>query len=202
MGVNINTSFFNNASVYTWEAWVLPTDNSGLLNALHSEGLPQITFVIGLVNGALQFSTWNQNIPGNWTNIVTPTNSVPAGQWTHLACTMSNGQVCLYVNGLLSSCHNGIPLQSNSATRFAALGINLGFSGQDDYPFSGRMDEVRIWNRVLTQAEIRHKMTERLAGNEPGLVAYYRMDEGADGTCPGGQDVCDASGNANHGVKF
>jgi len=45
-------------------------------------------------------------------------------------------------------------------------------------------------------------MTERLTGTEPGLVAYYRLDEGADNTCPGGQDVCDASGNGNHGVKF
>mgnify|MGYP001495001327 CR=1 FL=1 len=37
-------------------------------------------------------------------------------------------------------------------------------------------------------------MSQRLTGNEPGLVAYYRLDEG------GGNTASDASGNGGTGT--
>lgn len=33
-----------------------------------------------------------------------------------------------------------------------------------------------------------------------GLVGHWKFDEAAGGTCVGGKDACDASGNANHGT--
>jgi len=118
--------------------------------------------------------------------------------WHHVAVVYNLGQPTLFVDG--------IEVRSRGASgRIVHPSIQLGdytnsSSGYGHY--GGYMDEFRVWNRALTQEEIRHKITERLAGTEPGLVAYYRLDEGADNTCPGGQDVCDASGNGNHGVKF
>ena len=35
---------------------------------------------------------------------------------------------------------------------------------------------------------------------EPGLVGYWKLDEGEDNTCSGGEDACDSSGNGNHGT--
>lgn len=34
----------------------------------------------------------------------------------------------------------------------------------------------------------------------PGPVAYWKFDEGADNTCPGGEDVCDSTSNGNDGT--
>ncbi|MFN7707825.1 MAG: LamG domain-containing protein [Sphingobacteriia bacterium] len=115
--------------------------------------------------------------------------------WNHVCFTRNNGTAFVYVNGELKGT-KAMPFDVSSAAPLF-LGSDSGSE-----PYSGMLDEVRFWNRALTEAEIRHRMTERLTGTEPGLVAYYRMDEGADNTCPGGQDVCDASGNGNHGVKF
>jgi len=43
--------------------------------------------------------------------------------------------------------------------------------------FCGKMDEVRIWTTARTATEIRDNMAKTLAGNEAGLVAYYRFDQ-------------------------
>lgn len=57
--------------------------------------------------------------------------------------------------------------------------------------WSGRIDEVRLWNRALTPAEIRARKYQRLHGNELGLVGYWNFDQG---------DGRDRSVNAHHGV--
>lgn len=40
------------------------------------------------------------------------------------------------------------------------------------------LDEVRIWNVARSAAEILRTMRQPLSGQEPGLVAYWRFDEG------------------------
>jgi hypothetical protein len=106
----------------------------------------------------------------------------------------------VYVDGVLVLA----PVYSSMAFSPTAL-VSIGQEwdpGETSEHFAGHIDEVRIWNRALSQDEIRHHMCEKLTGTEPGLVAYYRMDEGADNTCTATADVCDASGNGNHGTKF
>lgn len=43
------------------------------------------------------------------------------------------------------------------------------------------MDEVRIWMSARTCEEINQNMNTELVGNEPGLYAYYRFNEGTPG---------------------
>ena len=43
-------------------------------------------------------------------------------------------------------------------------------------PYAGHIDDVRLWNRALTGAEIKDNMDYRLQGAEPGLVGYWRLD--------------------------
>ncbi|MCA9756661.1 MAG: Ig-like domain-containing protein, partial [Candidatus Eisenbacteria bacterium] len=45
--------------------------------------------------------------------------------------------------------------------------------------YLGQLDEVRIWNRRRTGAEIADSYLSRLVGDEIGLVSYWPMDEGA-----------------------
>ncbi|MFN7707833.1 MAG: LamG domain-containing protein [Sphingobacteriia bacterium] len=124
------------------------------------------------------------------------------GEWHHVAFVRRGREIRSYRDGSLFATttlrfdYN----VDNSVDMFIGDGVcaGIGRNGR----MQGNVDELRIWSRALTEEQIRHKMTERLRNAEPGLVAYYRLDEGADNTCPGGQDVCDASGNANHGVKF
>ena len=43
----------------------------------------------------------------------------------------------------------------------------------------GKISELRIWNIALKDAEILANSQVYLTGNEPGLVAYYRLNEGS-----------------------
>ena len=47
-----------------------------------------------------------------------------------------------------------------------------------DNGFTGKMDEVRIWNVARTAAELSENYKLILKGTEAGLVAYYHFDEG------------------------
>jgi hypothetical protein len=44
--------------------------------------------------------------------------------------------------------------------------------------FNGRIDDIRIWDRALSQREISLRASSALAGNEPGLLSYHPLNEG------------------------
>lgn len=98
-------------------------------------------------------------------------------KWNHIAITVKrNGSITGYVNGKL----NGTPINIAADSGFtldAALPFRIGADGNATYPINGDMDEVRIWNTVRTEADIRNSMCRKIAGTESNLMAYYRMDE-------------------------
>lgn len=60
-------------------------------------------------------------------------------------------------------------------------------------PF-GKLAEVRIWSGALSAEEVTINSKIVLSGNEPGLLAYYPMNEAT------GIDIRDYSGNGNNGT--
>ena len=64
--------------------------------------------------------------------------------------------------------------------------------GNQQSPFAGQIDEVRIWNVARTEEEIFATMLTPLSGKEPGLVAYWQF-EGQ------GEKVIDVTGNGHDG---
>ncbi len=107
-----------------------------------------------------------------------------AGVWDSSASTMT-----LYINGVQEATGT-VAAARNSA---GSLRIGARFTGGAD-PFDGKIDEVRIWNIARTQTQIRDAMCQRLAGNESGLVAYYRFDLESGTRCP------DYTGTGNDGT--
>jgi hypothetical protein len=101
-----------------------------------------------------------------------------------MAGTYDGSGVTLYQNGQL-------------ANRVDSWGdvsdVNFVYLGRSEASFDGLLDEVRVWNVARTQAQIRADMNRTLAGNEPGLVGYWRLDEGS------GQAILDASPHHNDG---
>ncbi|MFH1568439.1 MAG: Ig-like domain-containing protein [Gemmatimonadota bacterium] len=106
------------------------------------------------------------------------------GQWHHLALTWrsSSGKARLLVDGDLPNQGYEVTAgqgQSIHALGTAFLGQRLNPDGfQEDYRFRGEVDEVRLWNRVRDEVEIKATMYQRLAGDEDGLVGYWPLDQG------------------------
>jgi hypothetical protein len=86
--------------------------------------------------------------------------ALPLNAWSHVAAVYSDAgnSVRLYVNGneVLSATETG-SLTVNGET----LRIGIGYSSE---AFAGLIDEVRIWDRALTPAEIQADMNRPVAG--------------------------------------
>ncbi|MCK4312581.1 MAG: hypothetical protein KAW88_07585 [Candidatus Cloacimonetes bacterium] len=106
----------------------------------------------------------------------------------HLAWSVSGSDYVLYEDGVQigtgSTCSAGVDADH--------LMIGSGYGG-NEY-FDGRIDEVRIWNRGLSQGEIQDNMNQPLTGSETGLVGYWQFNEGS------GNTTEDISGNGNIGI--
>lgn len=106
--------------------------------------------------------------------------------WNHLAITVDRqGFIKGYVNGVYHPSSYATGAASCAAdsgkTLAGTMPLYLGTDGTGNYraPFNGDMDEVRIWNYVRSESEIREDMCHKLQGNEPGLITYYAMNEAA-----------------------
>ncbi len=111
-------------------------------------------------------------------------------KWTHLAAVSDGFTMYLYVNGNLE---NGANFVSGSSS----IDVNESdlYIGNDstliDHPFRGYINEVRIWSYARSQTEIQTNMSTLLSGTEPGLTAYWPIDEGQ------GQTLTDNAGDNN-----
>jgi hypothetical protein len=109
------------------------------------------------------------------------------GTWHHFAVTCEPAWVHLYIDGQLvaEQGHQAGPLRHDPEAD-----LFIGFES-----FRGDIDEVRIWKRARTGEEIRRDMHRPLRGDEEGLIAYFRFDEGQ------GQVVRDASPSGLTGFR-
>ncbi|QEL25118.1 PKD domain-containing protein [Bosea sp. F3-2] len=89
--------------------------------------------------------------------------TLPFNQWTHLAVTFDGSQVRTYVNGTLV---NTQALSASITARGNAM--NIGADASTAQFQKGLLDDLRIYNRVLTQTQIQSDMTTAVGGPVAG----------------------------------
>jgi hypothetical protein len=87
------------------------------------------------------------------------TAPLTAGTWTHLAATVSDGSLRLYVNGTLVKT-TALPGPLTITDSPLRIGGNSYWT--KEY-FAGLIDEVRVYNRALSTAEILADMDTAIA---------------------------------------
>ncbi|WP_026098086.1 LamG domain-containing protein [Kamptonema formosum] len=107
-------------------------------------------------------------------DFTSPSAVLELGKWMHLAGTLDPaGNAVLYKNGQpIATSKLQVPNNINRTKNY--IGKSNWGSDQD---FKGKMAEVRVWNRVRTQAEIQADMSKRLTGKEAGLVGCWPLNE-------------------------
>jgi len=96
------------------------------------------------------FRCYRQNGIGD--NVLTSTTPILANTWYHLVFCISETNMQLYVNGVLeASMQNTIANFNFDPTREVILGGTN--EGNFDRPYSGIIDNLRFYNRIINAAE-------------------------------------------------
>ena len=146
------------AGAFTLEAWVRPTTAAGIRTVLLKERPP------GEHAYALYSALWGPPQSEIFTSTgffsAAGTASAAAGVWTHLAATLGGGSLRLYVNGTLvrTSSASGAVLNTGAPLRIGGNAI------WDEW-FGGLIDEVRVYNRALSAAEIQTDLATAIAAD-------------------------------------
>ena len=193
--VNLNSpilSTTNGSQPYTVEMWIKAIPGGtlpGILFGQYNAGDPNRFGLLIQPNGHF-FMFKGGMIPAEGTT------NLKDNTWHHVAMTKENsGTVTLYVDGQVEATSMDVLPFTNFNSRLG----NQNWDGGSAH-FNGNMDEVRIWDHALCEAEVQGRMNCELAGSEPGLIAYYNFNKGvAGGNNAGVNTLPDESGNGYHG---
>ncbi len=75
--------------------------------------------------------------------------NLPVGRWSHVAFSVRNGAVNVYVDGVKRFSGSNFPNVFTTTSGVFALGVNWW-----DAPYKGAMDELRIYGAALSDADI------------------------------------------------
>jgi arabinan endo-1,5-alpha-L-arabinosidase len=136
-------------NTYSVALWVKPTELTDLTTAFF--GARDRDHWVSLVprgSGAANNNTmvWSGTAP--WYDASTRMNVQP-NEWTHLAFTVQDGDIKVYVNGTQRFSGANFPNVFTTTTGTFGLGVNWW-----DVPYKGLMDELRVYESVLTAEEI------------------------------------------------
>jgi hypothetical protein len=173
----------------TVEAWIKPTFTGGsweilrLISSSVDDGCELQVNPDGSIN-------FNACLGGAWNNITSSGVNADDNKWHHIAGRINGTEMSLYVDGTPVSAAIGTGnLNYNSDVR-----IFIGRHPRFEVYYSGLIDEVRVWNRVLDSTQIRLDMHRTLTGTEPGLIGYWQLNESTDTT------TFDLSAGGNNGT--
>ncbi len=123
----------------------------------------------------------------NWSDI-----DINDNLWHHLAFTYdANGglnNLILYIDGLV---HKKLTVTGSITQDDGMLMIGSRMMGNSwYYDTKFQMDDVRLWNRALSQEELLENQTKKLTGEEEGLMLFINFDD----------TFKDITGNGNDGI--
>lgn len=171
---------------------------SGIITKATSTGFVGIQFVV--VNNKIALEFGNGTMLGTGAGLIGTTN-LNDNIWHHVACVVdrANNNIKLYVDGIVEANVTNALIGTANITTTTPLFI--GKERNSNEFLESNIDEVRIWNVVRTPNQINGSKNCELQGNETGLLAYYKFDQGADAVNNAGiTSLTDATANANNGT--
>jgi len=187
-----NPAILNLTDQITVSAWVKIGADNNAYNNIVGKGT-------GFNSGDSYGLSWNTSVDRIYFFIRNPSNSsyiygyksVPynTSVWHHVVGVFDGIYANVYIDGQIGS-KSGATTGIYSGTKPVLIGSG---STAKTYSFNGIIDEVRIYGRALTAAEVQDNYNG-VFKNEAGLKGVWHLDEGS------GTTAKDESGNNNNGV--
>jgi hypothetical protein len=192
----------------TIEGWIFPLDNTAYHDIFSKwdavSGPEQRSYATGILpDGTLGFTLCPHGT--TVTSLLQSTNKIPTNTWTHFAGTYDGSSMKIYINGVMQKqvAYNQGIFQSTDAI---GLGATVGGASPGQYisPFKGKIDELTVYNRGLSAAEIEGIFASGaggkcLMGCQPpagGLVSLWRAEGNANDSVDGN------NGTLKNGASF
>ncbi|MDO8470208.1 MAG: LamG domain-containing protein [bacterium] len=137
----------------TISLWVYPTTLGGIFSRSLGGSWTDERLVLNFYATGGKLDLALSNGSNYWRHL--GNSVIPTGQWTHIAVTWDGATVKHYLNGILdrSQAQGGIP-------EFTGVKVWVGrVEGLAPNYFAGTIDEVKIFNRALSAAEIMGQYT-------------------------------------------
>lgn len=174
--VNLGTTtsgVLNNSDFLTVEAWIKVPNVVGVKTIVGNHvGWGATQFNLRVVNNTL-----NAFLGDGYYVVTSAAGAIVANTWTHVSMVYNDTALTIYVNGIevgSTFVPSGYALANTSPQTFIGNSV---FGGEI---FGGDIDDVRIWNTVRTKEQINGSKYCELQGTEPGLLAYYKFNQGVD----------------------
>ena len=176
-----NSSSLSQTDTLTIEAWVKLTDYANynsIVSKTTGNGSANNTYELRTeqTTGKLQFLGFDSAL-----RTVTSSVAVGTGGWHHVAVTKGGGSVKLFIDGVQQG--SGSVAVTTSNTNDAKIGARDDLAATNF--FKGSLDEVRLYNRTLADAEVKGDYTAGQSGLEfahtlpdvtPGTSTTYNTD--------------------------
>jgi hypothetical protein len=175
----VNTGYTTNLPTWTIAAWVTSPAapaSAAPSGPVHREKNYQINWnhVDPLFRGTAALEVGGIWYPASF-------GTLNANTWYHLSATYDGNVLKAYKNGVLITSN---PAPSGNPTAEPAS-LKLGKHAVSAQYFAGSIDDVRIYDKVLSKEQIKTQMI--------GLMAHYKLDESS------GLTAADSSCHGNHG---
>lgn len=161
-------------STFTLEAWIRPTDASRSQILLGKNNQYSLYIYSNGSYGMNFYTTTTPSGAGGDTSIFRA-GSVRVNEWQHVAVVRNGASVTGYVNGqALGTFTNGSDV---SAIKTGSSPFVVGGYSTTDQPFTGLIDQVRVWSSARTAAELQSGMSTFIPTPQTNLIASYGFNE-------------------------
>ena len=152
----VSLDFTSNMTI---EAWVWPTARSNwdtvVMKSFGSSGRAYALYAgdgTGLPAATIRAGSSERSALGS--------SVMPLNTWSHVAMTFGGGSLRIYVNGVQVG-----GVAGNGNIRTSNDPVTIGGNSTWGRWFAGLIDEVRIYNRALSQSEIQAGMNRTIGGS-------------------------------------
>ncbi len=147
--VNLGNKQIVQQKSYTIEAWINPGSlNKGVIFSREKPSVKNDKWSLACEKNQLVF-----NFQATSSFSLTTKTYIPINQWTHIALSRENGICKIYVNGtVMIAVKDKNEVQNN--TFDLMIGATLDANNNVASQFQGAIDEVKIYNRTLTDDEV------------------------------------------------
>ncbi|HCO92588.1 MAG TPA: hypothetical protein DIU00_01335, partial [Phycisphaerales bacterium] len=168
---SLTADFFQGS--FTLSAWINPKRTGNTWQQVFRAVTASATNDTLFLNNDGRLS-WRGTVNAAWAGGMceTAADVVPASQWTHVAVTGDGTNFRIYVNGALSQESAFQTTDGENTTYY--IGGDPGAGGES---YSGIVDDLRIYNHVLSEADIAASME-----NQGGAIVKSYGPDPKDGT--------------------